>query len=97
MKATDIAVPRIDEVVVVYHTEGGVPYIDLVTRSRKDAADQYNRLVLVAGEYLVASQAETWRKQNPEFTSAIKEIDGKLVLASTSDFDVFIDVVSISG
>lgn len=96
MKPSDIPEPASDEVLVVYSGSGGIPYIEIVTRDRALATSTYNSVVVRDGQHLTPSEATEWMRENPHHEREIEEIDGRLFLAHTSDFDVYLEVARIA-
>ena len=95
MYADNIPVPDDEEIIVIYSTVGGLPYVNAVTRDRAIAAAAYNDVLISNGQHMTAAEAAEGRAANPSFADEMEEIAGEHYLAHTSEFDVFVEVVEI--
>jgi hypothetical protein len=95
MTAAEIERPNEHQVIIVYTGQGGVPYINVVTRNPAFAASEYNRILIKLGKRLTKLEAEQWRSENPDFEDEVKELDGKYILAHTDNFDIYVEIVEL--
>ncbi len=92
MNCKKLRSPEADEVLVVYSSVGGIPYVDLVTREVGAAVTAYTRLVATHGQKMSLQESKRWEMQNPKSAGEIEEIGGNFYLAHTADFDAFIEI-----